>query len=67
MMKTVVFSKNHSFQAKTSFQLKTTDLELNRCENTFNFTFEPGAKRYTSIWGGGQLFPLKFVDERLDM
>ena len=57
----MVFGKNHGFQ------LKTTDLELNRCENTFSFTFESGAKRYTSIFWGEVLFPFKFVDVRLDM
>ena len=44
------FGKNHGFQ------VKTTDLGLNRCENTFSLkNSESGAKR-------GWLFRFKFVD-----
>ena len=62
---TVVFEANYSFlTSKTVFFLwkpwflvktagfgpKTTDLGINTCENTFSFTFELGANRYTSIF-----------------
>ena len=57
---TVFKQKSVGFGKNCSFQLKTTDLELNRCESTFSFTFESGIRRYTSIlfWRRGVCFHL---------
>ena len=55
----VFLLENHGFGKNRGFQLKATDLEFNRCENTFSFTFKSGAEKYTSIFGGCEV---RYVD-----